>query len=156
MWRRQWQSTPVFLPGKSHWRRSLACCSPWVLRESDTTEQQNNKEVTGRKKQIKKPLSSFPNSFLILFPKKVLAVSLVNPEVKLWSCWLHLPSGALQQWTLQHCASAAGWVHRGRGTVYTEGQPQVLCMLSPASFSGRLYSLKSSSTLNTQMRKTSQ
>ena len=26
--RRQWQPTPVLLPGKSHWRRSLVGCSP--------------------------------------------------------------------------------------------------------------------------------
>ena len=28
-WRRQWQPTPVHLPGKSHGRRSLVGCSPW-------------------------------------------------------------------------------------------------------------------------------
>ena len=28
-WRRQWQPTPVFLPGKSHGERSLVGCSPW-------------------------------------------------------------------------------------------------------------------------------
>ena len=27
---RQWQPTPVLLPGKSHGRRSLVGCSPWV------------------------------------------------------------------------------------------------------------------------------
>ena len=27
--KRQWQATPVLLPGKSHWRRSLVGCSPW-------------------------------------------------------------------------------------------------------------------------------
>ena len=27
--RRQWQPTPVLLPGKSHGRRSLVGCSPW-------------------------------------------------------------------------------------------------------------------------------
>ena len=27
--RRQWQPTPVLLPGKSHERRSLEGCSPW-------------------------------------------------------------------------------------------------------------------------------
>ena len=36
--RRQWQSTPVLLPGKSHGRRSLVGCSPWGCKESDTTE----------------------------------------------------------------------------------------------------------------------
>ena len=28
-WRRKWQPTPVFLPGKSHGQRSLADYSPW-------------------------------------------------------------------------------------------------------------------------------
>ena len=37
--RRQWQSTPVLLPGKSHGRRSLVDCSPWGREELDTTEQ---------------------------------------------------------------------------------------------------------------------
>ena len=31
-WRRQWQPTPVLLPGKSHGRRSLVGCSPWGLK----------------------------------------------------------------------------------------------------------------------------
>ena len=29
LWRRKWQPTPVFLPGKSHGQRSLAGYSPW-------------------------------------------------------------------------------------------------------------------------------
>ena len=37
-WRRKWQPTPVFLPGKSHGRRSLVGCSPWGRKELDTTE----------------------------------------------------------------------------------------------------------------------
>ena len=35
---RQWQATPVLLPGKSQGRRSLVGCSPWGRKESDTTE----------------------------------------------------------------------------------------------------------------------
>ena len=31
-WRRKWQPTPVFLPGKSHGQRSLAGYSPWGKR----------------------------------------------------------------------------------------------------------------------------
>ena len=38
-WRRQWQPTPVLLPGKYHGRRSLVGCSPWGHEESDMTEQ---------------------------------------------------------------------------------------------------------------------
>jgi len=36
-WRRKWQPTPVFLPGKSHGQRSLVGYSPWGRKESDTT-----------------------------------------------------------------------------------------------------------------------
>ena len=39
MQRRQWQPTPVLLPGKSHGRRSLVGCSPWGGEESDMTGQ---------------------------------------------------------------------------------------------------------------------
>ena len=37
-WRRKWQHTPVFLPGKSHGGRSLVGCSPRGRDELDTTE----------------------------------------------------------------------------------------------------------------------
>ena len=37
-WRRKWQPTPVFLPGKFHGWRSLAGYSPWSCKELDTTE----------------------------------------------------------------------------------------------------------------------
>ena len=38
-WRKEWQSTPVLLPGESHGQKSLAGYGPWDLRESDMTEQ---------------------------------------------------------------------------------------------------------------------
>ena len=38
LWRRNWQSTPALLPGKSHGWRSLIGYSPWGLKESDMTE----------------------------------------------------------------------------------------------------------------------
>jgi len=37
-WRREWQPTPVFLPGKLHGQRNLEVYSPWGYKESDTTE----------------------------------------------------------------------------------------------------------------------
>ena len=37
-WRRQWQPTPVLLPGKSHGQRGLVGCSPWGCYKSDTIE----------------------------------------------------------------------------------------------------------------------
>ena len=37
-WRRKWQPTPVFLPGESQVRGSLAGCRLWGRTESATTE----------------------------------------------------------------------------------------------------------------------
>ena len=37
-WRRKWQPTPVFLPGKFHGQRSLVDFSPWGGKELDMTE----------------------------------------------------------------------------------------------------------------------
>ena len=37
-WRRQWQLTPVSVPGESHGQKSLAGYSPWDHKESDMTE----------------------------------------------------------------------------------------------------------------------
>ena len=37
-WRRKWQPTVVFLPGKFHGERSLAGYSLWGCKELDTTE----------------------------------------------------------------------------------------------------------------------
>ena len=37
-WRRKWQLTQVFLPGKFHGQRSLAGYSPWSHKGSDMTE----------------------------------------------------------------------------------------------------------------------
>ena len=36
-WRREWLTTPIFLPGEFHGQRSLA--GPWDRQELDTTEQ---------------------------------------------------------------------------------------------------------------------
>ena len=37
-WRRKWQPTPVFLPGKSEGQRSLSSYSPWSHKELDMIE----------------------------------------------------------------------------------------------------------------------
>ena len=48
-WRRKWQPTPVFLPGKSHGQRSLAGCSPGSHKESDTNEHIAFKVANGKR-----------------------------------------------------------------------------------------------------------
>ena len=37
-WRRTWEPTPVFLPGKFHGQRSLSGHSPWGSKESEAPE----------------------------------------------------------------------------------------------------------------------
>ena len=37
-WRKKWQPTPIFSPGKFHRQRSLADDRPWRPKESNTTE----------------------------------------------------------------------------------------------------------------------
>jgi len=37
-WKREWQPTPIFLPGEFLGQRSLAGYNPWSHKESDTTE----------------------------------------------------------------------------------------------------------------------
>ena len=38
LWRKEWQSTPVFLPGEFQGQRSLEGYSPWGHKESGMTE----------------------------------------------------------------------------------------------------------------------
>ena len=38
-WRREWQPTPVYLPGEFHGQRSLADYSPWDHGKSEMTKQ---------------------------------------------------------------------------------------------------------------------
>ena len=44
-WRRKWQPFPVFLPGKFHGQRSLACYSPWGCKELDMTERLTHTQI---------------------------------------------------------------------------------------------------------------
>ena len=50
-WRRKWQPTPLFLPGKSQGQGSLVGCRRWGCTELDTTEvtqQQQQQQVLTR------------------------------------------------------------------------------------------------------------
>ena len=52
-WRRAWQPTPVFLPGKPHGQRSLAGYSPQGRKESDTTEVTQHTHRASNRKSVK-------------------------------------------------------------------------------------------------------
>ena len=43
-WRRKWQPTPVFLPGKFHKQRSLAGDHPWGHKVSDMTKHASTRD----------------------------------------------------------------------------------------------------------------
>ena len=45
LWRREWQSTPGFLPGESHGQRSLVGYSLWDRKESVMTEQLSTQHI---------------------------------------------------------------------------------------------------------------
>ena len=47
LWRRKWQPTPVFLPGKCHGQRSLAGYSPWGHKDPNTTQQLESSSGSG-------------------------------------------------------------------------------------------------------------
>ena len=50
-WRREWQPTPVFLPGKSHGQRSLKGYTLWDCKESDRTVHTNSGTACWYKKK---------------------------------------------------------------------------------------------------------
>ena len=60
-WRREWQPTPVFLPGESHEQRSLAGYSPGGHKELNTTYQLKNNNLPHR---LLLPLRFFHEQFL--------------------------------------------------------------------------------------------
>ena len=58
-WRREWQPTPVFLPGESHGQGSLVGYSPWGCKELNTVEQlSNNNEPLGAADHLPRAHSS--------------------------------------------------------------------------------------------------
>ena len=70
--RRKWQSTPVFLPAKSHQQRSLEGYSSQGCQESDMTQQLNNNCI------YRKLLGNFS------LERKVKSFSCVQLFVTLW------------------------------------------------------------------------
>ena len=106
-WRRKWQSTPVFLPGKFHGYRSLLGYSPWGCKELDMTEHRH-KDKTGKSYRI----SLVAQWLRICLPMQVTQVwSLVweDPtccrETKpvRHNCWAHRPQ-LLKPVRLRPCA----------------------------------------------------
>ena len=70
-WRRKWQPTPVFLPGKSHEQRSLmGCRGLWGHKESDMTV---NKQQQQHVLSLAPKVSEMNPSDIVLFAAHVLS-----------------------------------------------------------------------------------
>ena len=64
-WRREWQSTPLFLTGEFHEHRSLAGYRPWGCKELDTTERLTLSQETNLSFSLEgDSISVFPGSLL--------------------------------------------------------------------------------------------
>ena len=70
-WRRKWQPTLVFLPGKFQGQRSLVGCSPWGRKELNTPERLNmqhtQRSMISRKQSFSYCFFNFNRIFLSSF-----------------------------------------------------------------------------------------
>ena len=95
LWRRKWQSTPVFLPGESHGQKSLVSPSPLGRKELDTTEQLNWTELNWLIYSIK---SLFP-----ILPIEITSIVSTSPS-RFWLLWKYNLSLILKLNTFKHYA----------------------------------------------------
>ena len=66
-WKRKWQPTPVFLPGKSHGQRSLKGYSPWTHKRVEhilVTKEQHLQQIVMK---ISETPAGFLNTYFMLF-----------------------------------------------------------------------------------------
>ena len=104
-WRRKWQPTPAFLPGKSRGQRSPAGYSPWGREESDTTERLNWTKL--------RPATSAPLPFSLLSAPnpshRSLPPNLPSHQMRLRTPQWTLVTGGF--WALQMClVQPRNWV----------------------------------------------
>ena len=86
LWKRKWQPTPVFLPGKSHGQRTLVGHSPWGYNESDLTY-----------------LLNLLLQHIIKF-KLFLPLFLPQTELKIWTCHQQMERDFMfPGWKKQYC-----------------------------------------------------
>ena len=105
-WRRAQQPTPILLPGGSHGQRSLAGCSPWGHKESDTTWPLNSNNIVS-------PLLFQPLE-IIVYNKLALFKSLCGPCL-LIGPWL-IKQCQSNLWYSVRCVSFSNWDWLGPGT----------------------------------------
>ena len=107
-WRRKWQFTPVFLPGKSHGQRSLEGYSPW------SSKRARHDFVTKQQKQI--PV--FIHKYLFhLFWQFIFSSIQFSHSVMSYSLWPHelqhvrLPCPSPIPRAYSHSCPLSQWCH---------------------------------------------
>ena len=102
-WRKEWQLTPVFLPGKLHRQRSLVGYSPWGHKESDRTEWlTHTHKHTRQKKSLFLLVISKLLKFIILFVSQNILVKLAGKALSFSFCfprnWASLRAAEQPSW----------------------------------------------------------
>ena len=113
-WKRKWQPSPVFLPGKSYGQRSLADYSPWRHRESDTSYQ--------RSTHMRAPTPPHTHTRAYIYKKKI------NNGGK------SLPQGrvAIRRSTPVHGAHSAAWRLEQEPQAAVSPTPELRCSVAVA------------------------
>ena len=131
-WRKKWQPTPAFLPGKSHGQRNLVGYSPWGCKELDPTEQLNTIPSCMGTWDPSAPPAWSPSSLLFEPSLALLPLILnclrwchahswsqfsVNPKIclqprRLWApdSYICLPSGDFHLDTPEACPNGAQYL----------------------------------------------
>ena len=102
-----WQSTPVFLPGKSHGQRSLVGYSLWGRKESDTTKWLTHTHLRKNKKYaIESALWGLHISCASCIGRQIFFKPLSPPGKPMplenlmdWGAWWATVHGAAKSWT---------------------------------------------------------
>ena len=106
-WRKKWQLTAVFLPGKSHGQRSLVSYNPWGRKESDKTQRLNNNHGADKKNENLSVAKSFiiPCNKLFRLPGQPLVAGLLMSSLVFlpWGLTLSTLQGG------QHLLSPFEW-----------------------------------------------
>ena len=105
-WRRKWQPTPVFLPGKPHRQRSLIGYSPWGRKESDTTEWLHFTSLH---------VPYIPGSYAILF-FTALDFTSITSHIHSWHCFCFTSISSFFLELFLHSFPVAHWAPSNLGS----------------------------------------
>ena len=131
-WRRKWQPTPVFLPGKSHGWKSLVGYSPHGPKELDTTEKLQFFSFYGifKKRSFLPPFTYSHLEFLCEWVSE--SCSVVSHSLR--------PHGLHSPWNSPGQNTGGGSLPFSRGSSQPRDQTQVSCIAGGFFITGRDHS----------------